>query len=175
MKKQSKQSIVWSIALTILLALLYYIIFSFSGQDGEQSGGISYKVSEQCVEIVNTVAKKNWAQSMKQRLAVRFEYPIRKLAHFTEYACMGVLVYGLLLQWLQSGKLRGIVTVFWVFVSACGDEIHQMYVPGRDGDFTDVCLDTCGGIFGMLCLLFLIHIYTKHKMHQRGKCSGDLC
>ena len=29
---------------------------------------------------------------------------------------------------------------------ACTDEFHQIFVPGREGAFRDVIIDTCGGI-----------------------------
>ena len=32
-----------------------------------------------------------------------------------------------------------------VFLYACTDEFHQLFVPGRDGNFRDVIIDTSGG------------------------------
>lgn len=149
--KNTKKRAVTIVA-AILLLLLYLIIFGFSGQDGQESGSLSHMISEKCVEIINAISGQHWTEVFQQELAVYFEHPIRKLAHFSEYACMGVLVYLMWRPWLTKGrKLYGLV-IIWVFLSAAGDEFHQLFVPGRYGSFADVCLDTCGGAFGVaLC------------------------
>jgi VanZ family protein len=37
---------------------------------------------------------------------------------------------------------------------ACADEFHQMTIPGRDGDWSDVALDTTAGLVfaSIICL-----------------------
>lgn len=139
----------------VMLLLLYIVIFTFSAQDGEQSGGLSRMISEKCVEIINSLSGKDWTDLFKQELAVYFEHPIRKLAHFAEYAFMGILVYAMWRPWMhRSWRLYGLV-VAWVFLSAAGDEFHQLFVPGRYGSFADVILDTFGGSFGVSICVFL--------------------
>lgn len=145
----------------VMLFLLYITIFSFSAQDAEQSGGLSHRISETCVELAEKVSGETWTALVKAQLADLVEHPIRKLAHFAEYCYMGILVFAVWRPWLQRGnRFYGLVTV-WVFLSAAGDEFHQLFVPGRYGSFKDVMLDTCGGIAGMaLCIgaenLFLL-------------------
>lgn len=147
----------------ILLIILYAIIFGFSAQDGEQSGSLSMSLSEKCVDILNSLSGKKWSQDMAEELAMYFEHPIRKFAHFSEYACMGVLVFILLVQWLKRGRMLYLITVLWVAVSAAADEFHQLFVPGRYGSAADVCLDTCGGAFGLLFCILLGKAAVKHR------------
>ena len=71
-----------------LLAALYGIIFRFSAQDGEQSGSLSQEISARCVDILNSLSGGDWSEARMSGLAAAFEHPIRKLAHFSEYACM---------------------------------------------------------------------------------------
>ncbi len=146
-----------------LLLALYVMIFSFSAQNGEQSGSLSALVSEMCAEFLNTITGKNWTDTFVKSLAEYFENPIRKLAHFAEYAVMGVLVYLLWRQWMERGKKLYILVIVWVFVSASMDELHQLFVPDRCGNLWDVLLDTCGGIFGMGILIWLEKIRHKRK------------
>lgn len=153
----------------ILLFALYVLIFGFSAQDGEQSGSLSQLISEKCVEFFNTLSGKHWSEVFMDNLAEYFEHPIRKLAHFSEYACMGILVYVTWSQWLERGKGLYLLTVLWVFVSAAADEFHQYFVPGRYASFADVCLDTCGGAFGMLLCLLGMKIVRKHEKKRHGK------
>ena len=146
-----------------LLLALYVMIFSFSAQNGEQSGSLSTLVSEMCAEFLNTITGKNWTDTFVKSFAEYFENPIRKLAHFAEYAVMGVLVYLLWHQWMERGKKLYILVIVWVFVSATMDELHQLFVPDRCGNLWDVLLDTCGGIFGMGILIWLEKIRHKRK------------
>lgn len=152
--RDKTKKIMLSCAAAFLLLALYCVIFSFSAQDGEESGSISIVVSKKCVETFNVVAKKNWTDSMVEKLAESFEHPVRKLAHFSEYAVMGILVYGLWAGWIHSRRKLCLLAGLWVVVSACADEFHQYFIPGRCGSPADVLLDTCGGLFGVLvCVL----------------------
>lgn len=147
----------------ILLIALYAIIFNFSAQDAEQSGSLSRIVSGKWVEIVNTLSHRQWSQAVMEKWIDYFEHPIRKLAHFTEYACMGVLVYVLWSQWMKREKRLYLLTIVWVALSAAADEFHQLFVPGRDGNLADVCLDVCGGAAGMLFCILMGKILLRNK------------
>lgn len=151
-----------------LLLLLYSMIFGFSAQDGETSGGLSRLVSERCVEVLNALTGKHWSEAFRESLATYFEHPIRKLAHFGEYACMGILVYGTWVSWIRGQRNLLILTVCWVFVSAAADELHQLFVPGRWASFADVCLDTAGGAFGFLVIWCIRRILSRIKSWRRA-------
>lgn len=152
--REKEKKIGVSVLAGILLLILYGIIFSFSQQDAEQSGSISQYLSERCVELYNAIAGKHWTETVVQEMAEYFEHPLRKAAHFAEYAYMGILVTILLKPWIKKNRTLIGCSILWVFISAAMDEIHQLFVPGRYGCFADVCLDTLGGIFGILfCML----------------------
>lgn len=153
----------------VMLLLLYSIIFSFSDQDAEQSGSLSYLISEKCVEFINTISGKNWTVLFQQELAAYFENPIRKFAHFAEYALMGVLVYTMWRPWKNRDKKLYALVIIWVFLSAAGDEIHQLFVPGRYGGLADVILDTCGGTFGVFLCVCTEKIYNHHQKVRVAK------
>lgn len=155
----------------MLLLLLYLIIFGFSGQDGEQSGGLSLYVSEKCAQIVNTLTGKNWTEQMLRSIAKFFEHPIRKFAHFSEYTCMGMLVYVLWSPWIKRGAGLYLLTVAWVFFSAVIDEAHQFFVPGRYCSFADVLLDSAGGIFGLLLCILTVKLNEKRK-HKKKRIAS---
>lgn len=161
--------------LAALLGLLYYVIFGFSAQDAEESGSLSRNVSERCVEIFNSFSGGRWGHDEMDQMVEAIEHPLRKLAHFTEYAYMGILVYGLLCQWMGRGKRRCLLTAGWIFLSAAGDEFHQYFVPGRYASFLDVLLDTGGGVCGMLFCVLAAMVCRKwadkrkHKQTGKGK------
>ena len=168
----------------IFLILLYILIFSFSEQDGETSGSLSRLISEKCVALFNALSGRRWTELMMESMADYFENPIRKLAHFCEYAVMGVLLFFIWYPWVgmkraeyvtKLGKIRKRLPLLvkiiipWVFVSAALDEIHQLFVPGRCGNFWDVLLDTAGGCFGLLCCVIVVKCVRSGKGKKRDK------
>lgn len=84
---------------------------------------------------------------------------LRKIAHFIEFTCLGVL-----LCWLFSmlGKHR-LFALGCGFVAACVDETIQLFVPGRGPRITDVLLDSVGVACGIALLLAGVAIYQKKK------------
>ncbi len=150
-----------SVVAAIFLAALYFAIFVLSGQDGETSGSLSHRITEVIVEEISRIAGDGWTEELRNSLVSYWEHPVRKLAHFSEYAVMGILVYALWRPWRERGrKLYGLV-ILWVFVSAALDEGHQLMVPGRCGSFMDVLLDTSGGCFGVFLCATAERIYRR--------------
>lgn len=83
---------------------------------------------------------------------------LRKLAHFTEFACLGAL-----LAWLLGMLSKPFpVALPCAFFVACVDEIVQRFVPDRGPSFKDVLLDTSGALLGIV-LLFLGYTICKKR------------
>jgi VanZ family protein len=80
-------------------------------------------------------------------------FVIRKCGHLSEYALLGMLLWRALrtLSKFVTGvslKRQFARVLFFCFLFACTDEIHQRFVPGRDGRFQDVLIDTVGASVG---------------------------
>jgi VanZ family protein len=69
---------------------------------------------------------------------------LRKGAHATEYAVLGVL----LLRALERPRLAFAAAVAY----AATDELHQHFVYGRHGSPVDVGIDAAGALAGVLLL-----------------------
>lgn len=167
-----QKKILITVPAAILLLALYVVIFGFSAQDAEQSGSLSMRISESAVEFLNSLVGGHWSQQFMEEQALYFEHPVRKLAHFGEYMCVGILVYLILSQWMKRGKGLYLLTVIWVFVSGALDEFHQLFVPGRWCSFADVCLDTCGGAFGLLLCVIVGRLWIRRK-HRHEKSADE--
>lgn len=153
----------------ILLITLYGLIFSFSEQTGEESGSLSYTISRLGVELWDKLTGGNLTEKLMDELAMYFEHPLRKAAHFAEYAVMGVLVYSILYCLVEKHKRRFWLCLLWVFLSAAADELHQYFVPGRWGSLADVLLDTCGGATGALACYWFIGLLKHHAEKKQIK------
>ena len=83
---------------------------------------------------------------------------LRKLAHFLEFAGLG-----LLLTWRQKllGKPAG-KGLMWAAAAACLDETIQLFVPGRGPGLRDVLIDVCGAGAGMILLLAGYHFRKRN-------------
>ncbi|MFO1514059.1 MAG: VanZ family protein [Verrucomicrobiota bacterium] len=79
----------------------------------------------------------------------------RKCAHLTEYAVLAVLVWHALRALSgQTGWPWRVARNAWfcVIAYAITDEVHQMFVPTRQGSPWDVLIDSVGGAAGLLAL-----------------------
>lgn len=166
------KKILITVPAAILLLALYVVIFGFSAQDAEQSGSLSMRISESAAEFLNSLVGGRWSRQFVEEMATYFEHPIRKLAHFGEYMCVGILVYLIWSQWMKRGKGLYLLTVIWVFVSGACDELHQLFVPGRWCSFADVCLDTCGGAFGLLLCVAVGGLWIRRKRRHEKSADG---
>ena len=87
---------------------------------------------------------------------------IRKLAHFTEFACLGALfawLFGMLAKPFSVALPCG-------FLVACIDEIIQRFVPNRGPAFKDVLIDTSGVLVGIGLLVLGYTIRKKLAKHS---------
>ena len=89
--------------------------------------------------------------------------PIRKLAHFTEFACLGALLF-----W-RFGMLRRPKALAFCLgaAAACIDEGIQLFVPGRGPGIRDVGID-CGGVLTGMIFLYLGHTYFQRKRKNKS-------
>lgn len=139
----------------IPVVLMAVVIFAFSSQNGEESGGLSYKVAEAVVDFADIFADIDGES--REDIINTLQFPIRKAAHMTEYAIFAVLVYIALMVDGLRYKWRLWLSVAAAFVFAGSDELHQFFVPGRCGAFTDVLIDTAGAAVAMLFMALAAH------------------
>lgn len=99
-------------------------------------------------------------------LAVIGSILIRKLAHFSEFACLG-----LLLGWLLSpeGGFRGFAAPALLgTLAACADETIQRFVPGRESSLIDVWIDIFGVCAGILLLRLGYRCIRRRKERKQN-------
>lgn len=155
------KKVLLTVVYSVLIILLYVAIFALSAQDGDASGDLSMKLSGKCAEILENLSGEEWDSQKEAEVAQVIQLPLRKMAHFTEYACMGALIYLLLSLWISKRKALYVIPIVWVFISATLDEFHQSFVPGRYAGVSDVCVDTLGGIAGVTFILWFLKIFQR--------------
>ena len=156
--KISKINIIRAILIILLLAT-FVRIFCFSNQNGTKSSGVSRKFTE----IVTSNIKKvqNMPKSEKELFLEHTEKIIRKLAHFSIYTVVGLLMMSLMNTYKLKQSKRIWISLIVGVLYASSDEIHQYFVPGRSARLFDVGIDTLGVLTGILIYLVLRKLINK--------------
>jgi VanZ family protein len=99
-------------------------------------------------------------------LAGFVEFFIRKSAHVTEYAVLGVLAFQSLRMILPRFWGLSLISISLCYLYAVTDEYHQSFVADRTPLFADVLLDTGGAALGILLFILLskVIMFLYHKL-----------
>lgn len=137
----------------ILLVLLWmFVIFSFSNQKGEASGGASDEVLINVLEHTTSLERET---NEMDELVETLSFPIRKCAHFLEYFILAFLIVVAFSVW-GIDKHTIIITSVICILYAITDEIHQFYIAGRSAQVSDVFLDSSASLLSTLLFYKLI-------------------
>ena len=154
---------------SILLSLLLVIavmgmIYSFSAQTGEESGAMSGRITTWVLNMV-VPGFGEFSPEKQETIRSTVGFVVRKLAHFSEYALLGLT---LMLHIAQIQK-KIFVRLPWLWawgvgtLYAASDEFHQGFVAGRGPSVRDVTIDSAGVIAGTLLLLWILLRRMKKK------------
>ena len=123
-------------------------IFIMSHTNGNDSSSQSNFIAKLILEFINIDHN-------------TLTFMIRKIAHMSEYAILLLLLYYALSNVISKHTLS--LSLLVTFIYACSDEFHQLFIPGRSGQFKDVLIDTSGALI-MLMIIFLWQRKNKSKL-----------
>ena len=148
-----KKAIAWT-----LVVLWMCVIFAFSAQEATASKKTSGKT---LIKIASTISKdfKKLPPKKQMKKVEPYQKAIRKVAHLTEYAILGILSYIAFL--LHKKKKIALSTTTLCFLYAITDEIHQLFVKGRACRWYDVLIDTTGAVIGIMIIIGILKIIRK--------------
>ena len=144
------------IIFAILTLATFVTIFIFSNQNGNLSGSTSRGFTKKIIEILRI--DRNLSESEKENLIESCQYIIRKTAHFSIYAIAGINMYGFINTYNIKKKNKILIALLLGIVYAISDEIHQIFSGGRTASPIDVCIDSCGVLFGIGIFLLVKNI-----------------
>ena len=128
---------VLNITLLISWMILIFVMSCFNAQESSSQSGFIVDILSKFVNI-NDIGI--------------ISVFVRKAAHFSEYIILGILA----LNCFKDYKIKNLVilSITFCILYAVTDEIHQTFVPGRAGLITDVIIDSCGSISGIIFYYF---------------------
>ena len=149
---------------TILTVAVMVMIFCFSMEDAENSEKRSGIISQQII----TVFHPDYEQMDTENQHViydRVQHIVRKCAHFTEYMMLGFLLRLCLESWfghrIRNRWIAGLIGLGAGAGYACTDELHQLSIDGRSGQWTDVLVDSSGVLVGVTLGTLLIRSLSR--------------
>lgn len=105
MQADSRQKVCYIVSLLLVLTMLC-VIFRFSAANATQSSHLSEGLCIRLVREISSVFPEQFPTEKAVKIAQMIEFPIRKCAHFTEYAVLSVTVnlYLWVCYWLEDRK-----------------------------------------------------------------------
>lgn len=170
------------IFLGIILIIWLIIIFIFSSQTGRQSSKVSKRVTKELLKIKDTISVviENYEDTneivikgietnpITNKRIDKWEFKVRKLAHYGLFACGGIIIYLILEAFDIKHKI--LIAIFLGMLFASIDEYHQLYSAGRGPQIRDVVIDTIGVISGVMFSYLITKCIKKiYIKFEKGK------
>lgn len=100
-----------------------------------------------------------------------------KIEHFSAYLILALLLNLALVFQNRYPKIKvnaAIYTIIFMAFYALFDELHQLFIPGRDCEILDWCADFIGSLLGVLFITLLLFIgkYHPQKNENNQKMPG---
>ena len=142
------------ILLTAMIALMLLFIWSNSFAGSKQSNALSGWVERWLKPLIDPESK------ISEKV---FDFEVRKLAHFVEYAVLGaLLVFGT----AQANNRNIWQLLFVVLLAAVIDETIQIF-SGRTSRVQDIWIDFSGAVIGIL------PFYCASKLSHRRRADRE--
>ena len=138
-----------------LILLNLFFIFGNSMLAGPQSAELSGGFLELLEEFIEETIPDG-------------QFFIRKLAHFSEFACLGLLLTWLFLLLKQKSFHLMTLPLLFGSLAALTDETIQVLTPERGPSVVDVWIDISGVTLGILLLLLGHCLLKRRKPKSNG-------
>jgi VanZ family protein len=148
-KKQLTAILIWTCTL-IWMAIIFYL----SSQPAAQSDQLSNGLKNGLLSILTHLLP-----GIENIEIGNLDFLIRKNAHFIAYFILGVLT--LLALFHSAASKPAKLALLICLLYALSDEFHQLFVPGRSGQFRDVLIDGAGAFLGVLLASIVINRISR--------------
>ncbi len=153
------------IASVILLISWMAMIFCLSHQTADESSKMSGVIIETAIKLMEPEFD-SLSEEQQEALIASFQFVVRKLAHFSIFAILG------LLSFISIGTYRISMFAKFFFSSlisllySISDEYHQLYIDGRSSELRDILIDFCGSLIAILFIMIIVRLNKKGLMNK---------
>lgn len=156
----SKKVYIDRIVSSALLLGWMVLIFVLSSENAGASANTSGQIIKKIAEVVNRDFV-NLPLVEQNSIIENWQSFVRTSAHFMEYIVLGFLAANTVRAFNVKQKFIYWLPVLFCCIYSIGDEIHQIFVPGRSCQLGDIVVDTLGGVVGTICFIVLMWIIKK--------------
>lgn len=156
MRKNIVATIFW-----IAVVLWMLLIFRLSSQAAVKSNGLSMGITDYIINIFNKLFHSEFSGSGS------INHFVRKTAHLTAYLILGILTSNALRSSGVSGWRCPAASWGLCVLYAISDELHQVFVPGRSGQASDVLIDSLGAGIGIAVFMLAVSLRGSRKHKSR--------
>ena len=154
---------------TLLTVAVMVMIFCFSMENAEQSDQRSGVISREVVKVIHPDYER--LEPAKQKsIYDSVQHVVRKCAHFTEYMMLGFIIRLCLESWfghrMRKYRVLSMIGFGAGTAYACSDEMHQLSIDGRSGQWTDVMVDGSGVLIGVTLGTLLIRSLNRNRTER---------
>jgi VanZ family protein len=135
-------------------------IYLLSAQPASVSNSNSKGIVSRVVDTTLKVTKVKITEPQKKELVERINNVAREYMHGVVFLVLGFLVQNAV---TVSGARRArafAISLAICVVYAVSDEVHQLFVPGRAFQTSDLMMDTIGSITGILMALVVSRVVS---------------
>lgn len=139
----------------VLVVICMGIIFFLSAQNGEESSDLSG----------------SFVMALLNGLGIVIDEGIlRSIAHCLEFMGLSVLIFNAVyVTWFL--KITPIIAFFCTVFYAITDEIHQIFVPERAFQISDILVDSTGALIGVIASFIILKVILY--IMKRGNKNGN--
>ena len=138
------QTLSWLAVLLWMLAI-YFLSAQPAGLSNANSKGIVTRVVDTTVKLT----KAKITEPQKLELIERINSVAREYMHGVVFLVLGLLAQNAAAQSGARGKKVIAISLAICVAYAVTDEIHQLYVPGRAFQLSDIAMDAVGSMMGI--------------------------
>ncbi len=153
--------------LTVFALILWMVfIFSLSSQNASESSKTSGSVIVSVLRILDSDFD-DLPKSEQKEIVSRYQFIIRKSAHFGAYFILGALSFASLATYKKPKfALKIFLSTLICLAYAVSDEYHQTLIPGRSGEIRDVLIDLCGSALAIFILTIIVLLAKNNKTNK---------
>ena len=174
-RNSNRTRVIAILSIVAVIAMCGFIFF-MSARPADESDAMSLGIVGRIIGFIipgydqmSAADQLYWQQTLN--------YPVRKTAHFLEYAALGALMLNMIVQVTRAqgrnprAVLKRLAAEAWALstIYAATDEVHQLFVSGRTGKPTDVLIDSAGVLVGVLFVALIVHVVYKRKRRRASR------
>ncbi len=157
-----KKCLLW-----LAVVLMSVQIFSFSSATGTESGSISEPIAQALMNMIEKILPVSI--EAEQAFFGICHVLVRKVGHFAEFMILGILTFSLARSYRLKKGLSALISGGYCMVYSITDEVHQLFVSERSGNFLDVFIDFSGALAGVgICYLVLCWCGKRKKKAKKS-------